>query len=71
MVSVPRRKQEGVNEDGGVGEVRTVEAKTVAGTRVVFYSVKYVLDRRVEKDMYLKASSRVTLLPTETTPTDH
>jgi hypothetical protein len=51
MVSVPRRKQEGVNEDGGVGEVRTVEAKTVAGTRVVFYSVKYVLDRRVEKDV--------------------
>ena len=51
MVSVPRRKQEGVNEDGGVGEVRTVEAKTVAGIRVVFYSVKYVLDRRVEKDV--------------------
>ena len=50
-VNLPRRKQANVNEDGGVAEVVDFRSTQSKGKRVYLYSVKHVLDHRVEIDL--------------------
>ena len=46
VVEVARRKQPGVNEEGGVAEIMEVNSR-----RQVLYRVRYVLDKREENEL--------------------
>ena len=50
-VNLPRRKQANVNEEGGVAEVVDFRSTQSEGKRVFIYSVKYLLDHRIENDL--------------------
>ena len=51
MVVTPRRKQAGVNEEGGVGKVTAVALRRVGASDIVFYSIRYGISGRVERDV--------------------